>query len=62
MWMTSAGQTTSQMPQPVHFPISMLSIIPLHSKNEHVRPRVSGDSGLHVQRLIERAEAYQAAD
>ena len=32
MWITSAGQTTSQMPQPVHFSISMLSIMPLHSK------------------------------
>ncbi len=28
MWITSAGQTASQMPQPVHFPSSMFSIIP----------------------------------
>src|SRR4249919_2556342 len=32
MWITSAGQTTSQMPQPVHFSSSMLSIMPCHSK------------------------------
>ena len=32
MWITSAGQTKSQMPQPVHFSSSMLSIMPCHSK------------------------------
>ena len=41
IWMTSAGHTTSQMPQPVHFSSSMLSIIPLHSKTCPARPRVS---------------------
>jgi hypothetical protein len=34
MWITSAGQTRSQMPQPVHFSSAMLSIIPLHSKSQ----------------------------
>jgi hypothetical protein len=29
MWITSAGQTRSQMPQPVHFSISIFSIISL---------------------------------
>jgi hypothetical protein len=32
MWITSAGQTRSQMPHPVHFSSSMLSIMPCHSK------------------------------
>src|SRR5688500_10976999 len=40
--MTSAGQTRSQMPQPVHLPISMLSIMTLHSKNPPRASRVGG--------------------
>jgi hypothetical protein len=46
MWITSAGHTTSQMPQPVHFSISMLSIMPLHSTPRH-EPALQKTKGDH---------------